>query len=226
MRRRPTVEEIISSLLMEEGFYEIYRNNESTWVDSQIVLSDGKKEVAVNILTEESCNSKSIIHETLIETQKLQNKYDGVILALPRRCSKIIDESVLLRYGIGLIIYDMMGAEEILPPRFNDSRKESTENVQINAQSVSLTEVALLRSELSRMLRILEEMEARLDRLEREQRTLSFKVSELEKARSSMTSEQKIIHPINNRVQENTNEENLPSYLRDNPWIDILSKRV
>ncbi|MEM4535986.1 MAG: hypothetical protein QXP92_01945 [Nitrososphaerota archaeon] len=226
MRRRPSIQEIVSSLLMDEGFYEISRDNESTFMDSQIVFSDGRREVAVNILTEDSCNSKSIIHEALIETQKLQSKYDAVILALPRRYSKIIDENVLLRYGIGLIIYDMMGAEEVLPPKFAGSRKENKENIQGNVQNVSLTEAALLRSEMSRILRILEELEARLDRLEKEQRILSSKISELEKARSYMIGEQKIVNPINNSMKENRNDEGVPSYLRDNPWIDILSKRV
>lgn len=228
MRRRPTVEEIITSLLNDEGFYEIYRSSESTCVDSMIVLSNGEKEIAVNILNDESCNSKSTIQEALIETQRLQNKYDGVILAFPRRYSKVIDESLLLKYGIGLIIYDTMGAEEIMPPRLNHSRreKERIENTHNDTRDFSTNEVALLRSEISRILRILEEMEARLDRLEKEQRILSFKISELEKENSSITKEQKVIPQNSSRFQGDRSQENLPSYLRDNPWIDILSKKV
>lgn len=225
MRRRPSPEDIISTLLMEEGFYEVSRNTESTWVDNQIILSDGKLQIAVNILSEDSCNSKSIIHETLIETQKLQNKYDGVILAVPRRYSRIIDESLLIKYGIGLIIYDMMGAEEIVPPRINVNRRERIENTQYNSEKSSVTEIALLRSEIAKIMRILEEMEARLDRLEKEQRLLAGMINELGKTNSSISTQRELAEATVSKLQSNSND-NLPSYLKDNPWLEILSKRV
>jgi len=226
MRRRPTIEDIISSLLIDEGFYEVSRNNGSIEVDSQLILSDGKVEIAVNILSEDSCNSRPIIHETLIETLKLQSKYDGVILAVPRRCSKIIDESVLVKYGVGLIIYDMMGAEEIIPPRLNNNRKEKVEDIRKNTHNVPFNEITLLRSEISRITRILEEMEARLDRLEREQRILASRISELEKTKISIIGEERISQQTKSKPPDYNNGETLPSYLRDNPWIDILSKRM
>ncbi len=225
MRRRPSPEDIISTLLMEEGFYEVSRNTESAWLDNQIILSDGKLQIAVNILSEDSCNSKSIIHETLIETQKLQSKYDGVILAVPRRYSRIIDESLLIKYGIGLIIYDMMGAEEIIPPRINVNRREKIENTQYNSEKSSITEIALLKSEIAKIMRILEEMEARLDRLEKEQRLLAGMINELGKTKSSISTERELVAATVSKLQSNSND-NLPSYLKDNPWLEILSKRV
>jgi hypothetical protein len=211
---------------MDEGFYEVSRNNGSMEVDSQLILSDGKVEIAVNILSEDSCNSRSMIHETLIETLKLQSKYGGVILAVPRRYSKIIDDSVLVKYGVGLIIYDMMGAEEIIPPRLDNNRKEKVEDTRKNAHNVPINQIALLRSEISRITRILEEMEARLDRLEREQRILAGRISELEKTKPSIIGEEGISEPIKSKAADYNDEEALPSYLRDNPWIDILSKRM
>jgi hypothetical protein len=226
MRRRPTIEDIISSLLVDEGFYEVSRKSGSMEVDSQLILSDGKVEIAVNILSEDSCNSRSMVHEMLIETLKLQSKYDGVILAVPRRYSKIIDESVLIKYGVGLIIYDMMGADEIIPPRLNNNRKEKAEDIRKNNQNLPINEIALIRSEISRITRILEEMEARLDRLEREQRILASRISELEKAKPSIIREERISQQIKSKSPDHNNEEALPSYLRDNPWIDILSKRT
>ncbi len=225
MRRRPTPEDIISTLLMEEGFYEVSRNTESTWLDNQIILSDGKLQIVVNILSEDSCNSKSIIHEALIETQKLQSKYDGVIIAVPRRYSKIVDESLLLKYGIGLIIYDMMGAEEVLPPKININRKEKIQNTQYSIEKSSITEIAILKSEIAKIMRMLEEMEARLDRLEKEQRILASKIIELERTNSSKDTEQELVKVTMSKLHSNSND-NLPSYLKDNPWLEILSKRV
>jgi len=226
MPRRPTIEDIVSSLLIDEGFYEISRNNEIIGADSQIILSDGRIEIAVNILSEDSCSSRSIIHETLIETLKLRSRYDSVILAVPRKYLKIVDQDVLAKYGVGLIIYDVMGAEEVLPPRLSNNRKEKIQNIQDNLRDVHINEITLLQSEISRITKILEELEARLDRLEREQRILTDRISELERRKSPTIGAERLAQPISSKVEERENKDSLPSYLRDNPWIDILSKRA
>ncbi len=226
MPRRPTIEDIVSSLLIDEGFYEISRNNEIIGADSQIILSDGRIEIAVNILSEDSCSSRSIIHETLIETLKLRSRYDSVILAVPRKYLKIVDQDVLAKYGVGLIIYDVMGAEEVLPPRLSNNRKEKIQNIQDNLRDVHINEITLLQSEISRITKILEEIEARLDRLEREQRILTDRISELERRKSPTIGAERLAQPISSKVEERENKDSLPSYLRDNPWIDILSKRA
>lgn len=225
MRRRLTPEDVISALLMEEGFYEISRNSELTYIDNQIILSDGRLRIAVNILSEDSCSSKSVIHEALIETEKLRSKFDGVILAVPRRYSKIMDESLLIKYGIGLIIYDMMGAEEITPPKINVDKKEKVESAQYNIEKGSINEIVLLKSELAKMLKVLEEMEARLDRLEKDQRVLASRIYELEKTRPPIDTEGKIVEATISKPQYH-GDEGLPSYLKDNPWLEILSKRL
>lgn len=226
MPRRPTIEDIVSSLLIDEGFYEISRNNEIIGADSQIILSDGRTEIAVNILSEDSCSSRSIIHETLIETLKLRSRYDSVILAVPRKYLKIVDQDVLAKYGVGLIIYDVMGAEEVLPPRLSNNRKEKIQNIQDNLRDVHINEITLLQSEISRITKILEELEARLDRLEREQRILTDRISELERRKSPTIGAERLAQPISSKVEERENKDSLPSYLRDNPWVDILSKRA
>ncbi|MDW7986446.1 MAG: hypothetical protein RMI88_04430 [Nitrososphaerota archaeon] len=225
MRRRLTSEDIISTLFLDEGFYEVGRIYESIGIDSQLVFSNGKQEIIVNILNEDSCSSKSVIHEVLIEVEKLMTKFNGVVLAIPRKFSKTIDEGVLARHGIGLIIYDTMGAEELLPPKITE-KKQKIEEMKLSENDVRLNEILLLRTEVSKIMKILEEFEARLDRLEREQKMISIKMSEIEKMMFSREIEIKKVEESKKSSFTHQVDDSLPSFLKDNPWVEILSKKV
>ena len=225
-RRRLSPEDVIASIYEEEGFYEIERSRdlESTY-SSRLILSDGKKEIAVNVLDEESLLSRGALQDALLQAEKLKLKFDGVCIAVPRKYVKVIDESVMAMHGFGLIIYDRLGAEEIIPPRLRERREpirepnEGIKNVEVECEIIEL------RREISRVLRILEEIEARLDRLERDQRGLASRISKLESElpRSKPVSWREEVE-VKVQASPRSNRK-LPSYLHDNPWIEILSRR-
>ncbi|MEM1775699.1 MAG: hypothetical protein QW079_02075, partial [Nitrososphaerota archaeon] len=167
MPRKPSLREIVSAIYLDEGFYEVHSTENSVSVDKQIILSDGRRELILNILSEDSCTSKARIQDALIELMKLVEKFDGVVLAVPRKFVRMIDENVLAKHGIGLVIYDTMGAEEIVPPRFNEKKikNNNTEEIKV-LNPMQINELIYLRSEISKVMKILEEFEARLDRIE------------------------------------------------------------
>ncbi len=226
-RRRLSPEDVIAAIYEEEGFYEVERSRdlESTY-SSRLILSDGRREIAVNVLDEESLLSRGALQDALLQAEKLKLKFDGVCIAVPRKYVKVIDESVMAMHGFGLIIYDKLGAEEIIPPRLRERREATREpNEGIKKAEVESREIIELRREISRVLRILEEIEARLDRLERDQRGLASRISKLE-------SELPQSKPVSRREEVEVkvqasprSSRKLPSYLHDNPWIEILSRR-
>ena len=226
-RRRLSPEDVIAAIYEEEGFYEIERSRdlESTY-SSRLILSDGRREIAVNVLDEESLLSRGALQEALLQAEKLKLKFDGVCIAVPRKYVKVIDESVMAMHGFGLIIYDRLGAEEIIPPRLRERREPIREpNEGIKNVEVESREIIELRREISRVLRILEEIEARLDRLERDQRGLASRISKLESElpRSKPVSRREEVE-VKVQASPRSNRK-LPSYLHDNPWIEILSRR-
>lgn len=226
MRRRPSPEDVISALYLDEGFYEVERSAEAVGAAAgRLVLSDGRIELAINILDEDSCSSKAALHDALLEAERLTDRFSGVALAVPRRFQKAVDEGVLARHGIGLVVYDMMGAEEVVPPKLKPREEEEAQKEVVVERVVGGEELASLRSEISRVLRVLEEFEARLDRLEREQRALAARLSRLEgEVRARRGGEKpRLVESVAQAPQ--TRSEKLPSFLRDNPWVDILSKR-
>jgi len=220
--RRSSPLDIVAALYEEEGLYEVGRSEEALLgTSARLLLSDGKIEIAVNILEEDVFTSRGALHDALLEAEKLLERYEGVVIAIPRRYHRAIDESVLMKHGIGLVIYDNMGAEEIVPPRIRERKRSPTEVSDLEKITQHRSEeIVELKRELSRVLRILEEFEARLDRLEKEQRRLSLKIGRLE-----------LPKPVEKtQLPETTMEypregEKLPSFLQDNPWVKILSRR-
>ncbi len=224
MRRISNPHEIISQYYESEGFYEVEWREEALFPGlGTLILSDGKHEIAVNILGEEDVRSRGELQEALIESEKLLEEYEGVVLAIPRKFSSAVDETVLVKYGLGLIVYDNMGAMELISPRIKERKQRVLKTRGEGVRDVKDEELVRLRSELSRVLKILEEMEARMDRLEREQRALLQRIRELEarrpKTEVSGLEEAPRIH------ESSASSSQLPSYLRDNPWVEILSQR-
>lgn len=222
MRRRLSPEDVVAALYEEEGFYEVGRSEDAVLgAAGRLLLSDGRKEIAVNILDEDSFTNKGALHDALLEAEKLQERYEGVVLAVPRRFMRAVDETVLSRHGIGLVIYDSLGAEEIIPPRIREKPAIKEPAPRAEPPHPSQEELVKLRSELSKILRVLEELEARLDRLEKEQKRLSTRLNRLESAKPL----EKAPKPEEKAVAAVRSPPNLPSYLQDNPWVEILSRR-
>lgn len=226
-RRRLSPEDVIAAVYEEEGFYEVERSRdlESTY-SGRLILSDGKREIAVNVLDEESLLSRGALQDALLQAEKLKLKFDGVCIAVPRKYVKVIDESVMAMHGFGLIIYDKLGAEEIIPPRLREKRQPAHETSEgVGKAEVESREIIELRREISRILKVLEEIEARLDRLERDQRSLASRISRLESelARSKPISRQEVVK-VEVQAPPKSSQK-LPSYLSDNPWVEILSRR-
>ena len=223
MPRRLKPHDIVATLYEEEGFYEVWRSEEAVLgAAGRLLLSDGGREIAVNILDEDSFMSKGALHDALLEAEKLLERYEGAVLAVPRRFQRAVDEAVLLRHGIGLVIYDSMGAEEVVPPRLREKPMIRESAPQTGKEKIQGEELVKLRSELSKLMRVLEELEARLDRLEREQRGLSVRLSRLEASRP-IPEEAEPMEKASSPTPKPGGA--LPSYLQDNPWVEILSRR-
>lgn len=232
-RRRLRPEDVISALYEGDGFYEVGRgeDSESGYIH-RLILSDGRREIVVNILGEEAFTARGAIQDALLQAEKLKGKFNGVVLAVPRKYQKAMDEGVLTLHGLGLAIYDNLGAEEVIPPKIRESVQEKKVEGQKAGEGKHLKDEELiqLKREFLRMLKVLEEIEARLDRLEREQNRLVVKMGEIER-RLESTMYEKVEEvkaapmATSNGGEKSRIRKNLPSYLVDNPWIDILSSR-
>jgi len=230
-RRRLSPEDVISAIYEEEGFYEVERrgDSESEYM-TRLVLSNGDRELVISILDEDAFSTKGAIQDALLQAEKLKARFDGVIIAVPRKYQRAVDEDVMALHGFGLVIYDKLGAEEILPPRMREPGKKPVEKQELKEERrIDDQEIVKLRMEISKLLRSLEEIEARLDRLEREQNKIITRLSKLESQVSQLGKAEAVKVEKQRRevelVKQAPTDKSLPSYLRDNPWIEILSRR-
>ncbi|MCD6235844.1 MAG: hypothetical protein J7J94_02465 [Thaumarchaeota archaeon] len=231
MPRRLSAEDVVAAVYEEEGFYEVEREEdpESDYI-TRLILSNGKKEIAVSILSEEAFLSKGSLQDALLKAEKLKEKFDGVIIAVPRKFQRAVDEDVMSLHGFGFVIYDKLGAEELLPPRLSEKPQKDIEP-PTRVRGIEEEELVNIRRELSKLLRALEELEVRLDRLEKEQNKIVSRLSKVESGlyelekRGAVKAEKTIERAEPIKEPEPKRRGKLPSYLQDNPWVDILSRR-
>jgi hypothetical protein len=88
----------------------------------------------------------------------------------------------------------------------------------IRGHSQSSFQLMLVEA-LNRQNELLEEILSELKSMHRLLEGLSFTETKIEKVTA------RTVTPSHKKTGEKKEESNLPSYLRDNPWVEILSKR-
>jgi hypothetical protein len=227
-RNRFAPEDVISAFYEEEGFYEVERGRDpESLYSSRLILSDGAREILVSILDEDALTSKGALQDALLHAERMKSRYDGVCIAIPRKYTKAIDDNVMIMHGFGLIIYDRMGAEEIIPPRLRE-RRAAPQRLEEHGQDMraGFQEIVELKKQISKLLRVIEELEARLDRLEKDHRNIIERVVRLERGGLASPATGEGAERTEPRPRAEVKPRgNLPSYLVDNPWVEILSRR-
>ncbi|GBC71854.1 hypothetical protein HRbin02_01643 [Candidatus Calditenuaceae archaeon HR02] len=164
------------------------------------------------------------------------NRFGNSYVALPVNLAKRIDESHFWTYGIGLLVYDEDMVREILQPR---PRAEPREQATTHPEE-SDVETDEERSSLDNA--ILEELLRRVERLEREIAKLEelellmarVGVSESRAGTQARTAQRPLplVAPATIHYQAehavksiSHSEEKLPSYLQNNPWIEVLASK-
>jgi len=119
-----------------------------------------------------------------------------VYLALPKIYASTIDGAIIQGQGVGLIVYDEKTIEEVIAPKF--FQHQASKSQENHAEEI-------------------EQLRSHLTQLEQTVQILKCEISQL-----------KSIRPIEETTKTQKTEsvpESLPSFFRDNAWLDILSKR-
>jgi hypothetical protein len=151
-------------------------------------------------------------------------------VVLPAHLSRRIDESHFWTFGVGLLTYDQYGIKELLHPRGRRGGSEKREEQvgggeveRLHAELRALADrVAKLEEEVERV-RGLEELESRILRLERIVRGLQQPAERLVEA--APMAQEAPVRPVLEAVTRKSKSDQLPSFLIDNPWIEVLAQR-
>jgi hypothetical protein len=182
-----------------------------------LAVSDGKSVAVILHLTKEELLNGNVLLRTVVNAAAHRGRANRLYIAIPKLYAASVDGAVLQENGIGLVVYDEKRVFESIPAK----------NVELDAaqsQGGSLSEV---RSELAETRERMNSLEAALLSASREIRDLREAVRELRSqrpARATVRAEKSRAR-VTVEVPEGLREERLPSFLRENPWVEVLSGR-
>ena len=183
-------------------------------------LTDDREEESHNLLTFKKINDEIAVHflggslpeknsllKTLIDASTTLHKYNLTYIAFPKVYAALVDATIVERQGAGLLTYDEQSIEEVLAPKYFETTIESTHE---SPNPAILEEVDSLK--------------LRLDSLQRTVEKLSEEITQHKARGVGSTPEVPFEKPliIKERSPENGD---VPAYLKNNPWITVLSQR-
>lgn len=166
-----------------------------------LAFTDGENRIFVNILPLKAIGNRSQFIKFMMETSALKEKCNMMYIVIPSLMATIIDSEILKEMGIGLIILTGEKLREVLPA------KKHKPKIIIEA---NLTE------QIKHISNRIERIEVYIQRLEGQINQIIRKMSRTEPIKPIT-----IEKPVETRIEVS----GLPSYMQNNPWLQILRGR-
>ncbi|MEM2940398.1 MAG: hypothetical protein QW304_02480 [Thermoproteota archaeon] len=185
----------------------------------ELVFSKGSEKVLVKVLFEDEVDKDTLVY-ALTSVVAKASEYNMVYIAAPTRMRREnVDTAPFMKAGVGLILYDEYDVYEEVPA-------ESRVNKISSKQGRQPVEVQLIEKSLIRIDSSIRELSERLDSLEKAYFSLLREVREVKSLMERrMIVAEKPVQQSSTKLEEPVEAEGLPSFLKDNPWVEILSKR-
>jgi len=166
-----------------------------------LVVTDGKATTYLKVFRRDDLQERNTLLQVALRALSYTAVANRVYLVLPKVQAAVLDAAVLREKGLGLIVYNSRAIEEVLPAR-------CFEHDSVGARPSA--DLERLRSRISALEQTVEALVSELSRIK------SAKLEQLEIKRT---------HPETPAIAGREKPQPLPSFLQDNPWLDILSKR-
>lgn len=166
-----------------------------------LAFTDGRAATFLKVIDTTGLRDRNALLQAALGSVSCTRIANRVYLVLPKVHAAVMDAAILREKGLGLIVYDSKGVEEVLPPRFFDHD---------TADKEPSPDLELLKRRISDLERTVESLTTELSKVK------SLRLEQLETRKT---------RPESSAVAEPQRPERLPSFLEDNPWLDILSRR-
>lgn len=179
---------------------------------ADLALVMGHEKVLVVILKNDDLVRRGKIFESVLHLASLRNSSHQLYLAAPRLLGATIDAQVFRSQGIGLLLFDDRHIDEAIPPQTIQPSHEG---------KPAATHDAMILSELATLKSMYSELEKEFARLREEMNSLQVMAGRAETSPGPLQ-RQEVLHAEPVYAQ---NENHLPSFFTNNPWLDVLSRR-
>lgn len=208
------LEERIKRYFMAKGFTP---SDEESGDKGFRILSfrDGEQLVRVAIMPFNPIGSRTSILSATMNAMELKRSAHMVYLALPKLYASMIDGEIFEEKGLGLITFDERRLDEAIPAK--ESEPELTK-IPAARPEADWEELRGLRTKVL-------ELEALVRSLDRELRALREAPRVSQPAQDLALEEPLPSRPAPPAPPSPLQSGELPSYFKDNPWLEILAKR-
>ena len=178
---------------------------------------------------------RKIINLELAKLSRLSIYANKVYLVIPEQYAKssIVDGNMVIEAGVGLLCIDKNGNFiEKIPPKPSErtaflnflrgelEKKIASFEARFNDLIMKIDDLA---SRYERLESLYNELYSRLNNLERELNNINDKISNLTLTATSVIKTETTSH-IEEKVRAPKVSGELPSFVRDNPWLAVLAK--
>ncbi|KON28499.1 hypothetical protein AC481_00985 [miscellaneous Crenarchaeota group archaeon SMTZ-80] len=171
-----------------------------------IAFTDSNNRIFVKIIDSGPLNERSALLDAVMKSVDFLKEANAAYLLLPKLYASIIDGKLFYNHGVGLLTYDKRGAiQEIIKPKiFSQINKENL---------VKMPEETLI--EINNLNKRIRSLEQDFSKLKEELDELRVKKVNIETNEDGPKS-----YSLNAEIHDDA-----PEFMKDNPWIGILSKR-
>lgn len=197
------IREKIKNLFKEYSCIEEGENHLTFKVDNSIL--------SIEILSgKEILDKNAILNSALKAIQKFEYS-NKVYLALPKVYASIIDSEILQNHGLGLLTYDEKEVKEVVPAKFIKKQLIVKEDYEKKIEE--------LKIELKKLKENYIILKGVVDALKNE-------ISKLKAGliKTPLIKEEKITE-VKPQIKQETSIGELPSFFKNNPWLEVLAKR-
>ena len=191
--------ELIKEYFLKKGYKVLNSYEMVSNVKPSIAFTDGKSTTFIKIFSKEELSDRNSLLDATLQTSKLLGKANRVYLALPKIYSTILDARIVQKHGLGLLVCSEKKIVEAIPAKFFES--DIPDLKKLIKEIEDLKDLRRRVLELEQSVRLLTDEISRL-------KSVGIKVRELKPPSIEV--------PV---------PQELPSFFKDNPWLDILTRR-
>lgn len=171
-----------------------------------IAFTDSNNRIFVKIIDSGTLNERSALLDAVMKSVDFLKEANATYLLLPKLYASIIDGKLFYNHGVGLLTYDKRGAiQEIIKPKiFSQINKENL----VKIPEETLVEINNLNKRIRSLEQDFSKLKEELDELR------------VKKVNIETNEDGSKLYSLNAEIHDDA-----PEFMKDNPWIGILSKR-
>lgn len=200
--------EIIKNHFLLKGWKEIKKEFIEFKENSDLIFEDNLGSIVfIRVLSKDELIDRDSLLKNILKIFSLREKVNKIYIAMPKIYVSIIDSAPFEEYGIGIISYDEKRIMEISPAKFfkRDILKSEEKIESFEIEGIK-EEFEILKKRLFNLEEIIQSLINEIKILKNQSKPVI----------ETKISKEEIISPLST---------NIPSFLKDNPWIEILAKR-